>query len=184
MNNRVLNGMKSCGSTTLLERNIFQLRFTNQYKYLQVWLKWCVDFKETHKFAEKLSIKKMAESKRGLMMFRPFFEKLRKRFSSSAHSLSPTLSQSTFDEDMSVGKAVPGDVKEGFFAVSAGEGKETQRFVIELDHLTNPEFLCLLDQARDEYGSHQKGVLSLPCQPHELEEILEHGKENNVCNES
>ncbi|KAK8496522.1 hypothetical protein V6N12_020131 [Hibiscus sabdariffa] len=118
------------------------------------------------------------------MMFLPFFEKLRKRFSSSAYGSSPTLNQSNFDEDMSVGKAVPGDVKEGFFAVSTGEGDETQRFVIELGHLTNPEFLCLLDQSQVEYGTHQKGVLSLPCQPHELEEILEHSRENNVCTES
>ncbi|MBA0588018.1 hypothetical protein Gorai_001136, partial [Gossypium raimondii] len=71
----------------------------------------------------------MAESKRGLMMFRPFFQKLRKRFSSSAYSTSPELNHDKFDEDMSVGKAVPGDVKEGFFAVSAANGKETQRFV-------------------------------------------------------
>ncbi|GMI71205.1 hypothetical protein HRI_000789800 [Hibiscus trionum] len=126
----------------------------------------------------------MAESKRGLMMFLPFFEKLRKGFSSSAHGSSSTLDQSKFDEDMSVGKAVPGDVKEGYFAVSTGEGNETQRFVIELGHLTNPEFLCLLDQSQDEYGTHQKGVLSLPCQAHELEEILEHSRESNVFTES
>ncbi|KAE8717243.1 putative SAUR-like auxin-responsive protein family [Hibiscus syriacus] len=69
----------------------------------------------------------MAESKRGLMMFLPFFEKLRKRLSSSAYGSSPTLNQSTFDEDMSVGKAVPGDVKEGCFAVSRGEGRRSTK---------------------------------------------------------
>ncbi|PPS11905.1 hypothetical protein GOBAR_AA08726 [Gossypium barbadense] len=108
----------------------------------------------------------------------------RRRFSSSAYSTSSELNHAKFDEDTSVGKAVPGDVKEGFFAVSAAKGKETQRFVIELDHLTNPEFLSLLDEAREVYGSHQTGVFSLSCQPHELEEILEHSKENNVCTES
>ncbi|KAE8666257.1 putative SAUR-like auxin-responsive protein family [Hibiscus syriacus] len=105
----------------------------------------------------------MAESKRGLMMFLPFFEKLRKRFSSLAYGSSPTVDQSRFDDDMSVAKAVPADVKEGCFAVRTGEGKEAQRFIIEL--LTNPEFQSLLDQSRDEYGSHQKGFLSLPCHP-------------------
>ncbi|KAE8705977.1 putative SAUR-like auxin-responsive protein family [Hibiscus syriacus] len=113
-------------------------------------------------------------------MFLPFFEKLRKRFSSSACGSSPTLNQSTFDEDISVGKAVPGDVKEGCFAVSTREGGEAQMFIIELSHLTNPEFQSLLDQSRDKYGSHQKGVISLPCQPHQLEEILEHSRKNNV----
>ncbi|KAK9010320.1 hypothetical protein V6N11_036831 [Hibiscus sabdariffa] len=105
----------------------------------------------------------MAESKRRLMMFKPFFQKLRKGFSSSAYSASQALNDSKFDEELSVGRAVPGDVKEGFFTVFAVKGKEMQRFVIELDHLTNPEFLCLLDQAREEYGFQQKGVLSLPC---------------------
>ncbi|KAK5804175.1 hypothetical protein PVK06_031824 [Gossypium arboreum] len=49
----------------------------------------------------------MAENRRGLMMFRPFFKKLRKGFSSSAYSASPALNHSKFNEDMSVGKAVP-----------------------------------------------------------------------------
>ncbi|XP_039042107.1 auxin-responsive protein SAUR32-like [Hibiscus syriacus] len=126
----------------------------------------------------------MAESKRGLMMFLPFFEKLRKRFSSLAYGSSPTVDQSRFDDDMSVAKAVPADVKEGCFAVRTGEGKEAQRFVIELDHLTNPEFLSLLDQAWEEYGFQQKGVLSLPCRPRELQEILEYSKGQNACTES
>ncbi|TYJ18956.1 hypothetical protein E1A91_A09G158100v1 [Gossypium mustelinum] len=56
------------------------------------------------------------------MMFRPFFKKLRKGFSSSAYSASPALNHSKFNEDMSVGKAVPGDVKEGFFTVFTQKG--------------------------------------------------------------
>ena len=126
----------------------------------------------------------MAESKRGLMMFRPFFQKLLNGFWVSASRESPALNHAKFDEDMSVGKTVPDDVKEGFFPVFAVKGKETQRFVIELDHLTNPEFLSLLDQAREEYGFQQKGALSLPCRPHELQEILEHNKEKNAGPES
>ncbi|KAH1090223.1 hypothetical protein J1N35_017480 [Gossypium stocksii] len=107
----------------------------------------------------------MAESRRGLMMFRPFFQKLRKGFSSSAYSASPALNHSKFDEDMSVVK-----------------GKEIQRFLIELDHLTNPEFLSLLDQAREEYGFHQKGVLTLPCLVDLMN--LRHSKGSNACTES
>ncbi|MBA0558442.1 hypothetical protein Golob_015458 [Gossypium lobatum] len=136
-------------------------------------------------FGVKLLIKKMAESRRGLMMFGPFFKKLRKGFSSSAYSASPALNHSKFNEDMSVGKAVPGDVKEGFFTVFTVKGQEPHRFVIELHHLTNPEFLSLTDQAREEYGFQQKGALSLPCRPHELQEILQHSKgSNNACTES
>ncbi|KAA3455154.1 auxin-responsive protein SAUR71-like [Gossypium australe] len=112
----------------------------------------------------------MAESRRGLMMFRPFFKKLRKGFSSSAYSASPALNHSKFNEDMSIGKAVPSDVKEGFFTVFSVKGKETQ---------------SLMDQAREEYGFQQKGALSLPCRPLELQEILQHSKgSNNACTES
>ncbi|XVF07859.1 hypothetical protein REPUB_Repub06bG0176000 [Reevesia pubescens] len=111
-------------------------------------------------------------------MFRLFFQKLQKGWVSASRE-SPALNHAEFDEDMSVGKTVPGDVKEGFFTVFAVKGKEMQRFVIELHQLTNPAFLSLLDQAREEYGFQQKGALSLPCRPHELQEILEHSKENN-----
>ncbi|EOY07900.1 SAUR-like auxin-responsive protein family, putative [Theobroma cacao] len=126
----------------------------------------------------------MAESKRGLMMFRPFFQKLRKGYWVSAFRESPALNHAGFDEDMSVAKTVPDDVKEGFFTVFAVKGKETQRFVIELDQLTNPALLSLLDQAWEEYGFQQKGALSLPCRPHELQAILEHSNKSNAGTES
>ncbi|KAK8600327.1 hypothetical protein V6N13_059869 [Hibiscus sabdariffa] len=126
----------------------------------------------------------MAESKRSLMIFKPFFQKLQKGFSSSAYSASQAVNHSKFNEELSVGKAVPCGVKEGFFTVFAVKGKEMQRFVIEFYHFKNPEFLCLLDQAREEYGFQQKGVLSLTCRPHELLEILEHNKGNHACTQS
>lgn len=130
----------------------------------------------------------MAESSlRGLMIFRPFFQKLRKGFgvvsggsrARETHALGNHNAK--FEEDMSVGKAVPHDVKEGSFAVCAAKGKETKRFVINIDHLTNPELLSLMDQGREEYGSHQTGVLSLPCNSHELQEILQHTKLNDAA---
>ena len=126
-----------------------------------------------------MSIKNTEESKRSLVMFRLFIGTLRKGFWVSATSGS-ALNQVEFDEEMDVATTVPDDVKEGYFTVFTVKGKETQRFVIELDNLTNPAFLSLLEQAREEYGFQQKGVLSLPCRPQELLEILEHGKANEA----
>ncbi|KAK6231641.1 hypothetical protein SCA6_001714 [Theobroma cacao] len=112
-------------------------------------------------------------------MFTPFFRKLRKGFW-VLESKGTALNYAEFDEEVDVATTVPDDVKEGYFTVFAVKGKETQRFVIELDKLTNPAFLSLLEQAREEYGFQQKGVLSLPCRPQELLEILEHGKVNEA----
>ncbi|KAG4130420.1 hypothetical protein ERO13_D09G142480v2 [Gossypium hirsutum] len=107
------------------------------------------------------------------MMFTPFFRKLRKGLSVSA-SRGPALNQEDFDEEQEVASpTVPDDVKEGYFTVFTVKGKEAQRYVIELDNLTNPGFLSLLELAREEYGFQQKGVLCLPCRPQELQDILQ-----------
>lgn len=66
----------------------------------------------------------------------------------------------------------PKDVKKGHFVVFSGKGDETQKFVVELCFLKNPEFLCLLELAEEEYGFEQK-ALTLPCRPQELQKILE-----------
>ena len=76
-------------------------------------------------------------------------------------------------------KKVPADVMDGQFAVLAIEGKETKRFILELDYLAEPEFLELLDRARDEYGFEQRGALSVPCRPRELEKIQESRSRRN-----
>lgn len=68
------------------------------------------------------------------------------------------------------------EVREGYFTVVTSQGKETQRFVIELDNLTSPSFLSLLEQAQEEYGFEQKGALSPPCRPQELQKILDERK--------
>ncbi|RDX77344.1 Auxin-responsive protein SAUR32, partial [Mucuna pruriens] len=65
------------------------------------------------------------------------------------------------------------DVRKGYFAVLASKDGESKRFVVELDYLTNPAFLGLLDQAGEEYGFRQKGTLALPCRPQELQNILD-----------
>ncbi|MBA0845559.1 hypothetical protein Goarm_022222 [Gossypium armourianum] len=89
-------------------------------------------------------------------------------------SRGPALNQEDFDEEQEVASpTVPDDVKEGYFTVFVVKGKEAQRYVIELDNLTNPGFLSLLELAREEYGFQQKGVLCLPCRPQELQDILQ-----------
>ncbi|XVE76138.1 hypothetical protein DITRI_Ditri12bG0149200 [Diplodiscus trichospermus] len=108
-------------------------------------------------------------------MFMPFLQKIRKGFhvSTSGGSFSNDFE---FDEDLNIAAPLPDDVGEGYFTVFAVKGNETQRFVVELDNLTNPEFLSLLDQAQEEYGFQQKGALSLPCRPQQLQKILEDWK--------
>ncbi|RZB48565.1 Auxin-responsive protein SAUR32 [Glycine soja] len=68
---------------------------------------------------------------------------------------------------------VPEDVMEGHFAVLAIKGEDTRRFIVKLDYLTDPMFMELLNQAREEYGFKQKGALAVPCRPQELQNILD-----------
>ncbi|TKY52948.1 Auxin-responsive protein SAUR72 [Spatholobus suberectus] len=83
---------------------------------------------------------------------------------------------SYFSEDHAATRA-PDDVMEGYFSVLAIKGGETKRFIVGLDYLTDPAFLGLLDQAREEYGFRQQGALALPCRPQELQKILDAPKE-------
>ncbi|KAB2630900.1 hypothetical protein D8674_008419 [Pyrus ussuriensis x Pyrus communis] len=78
-----------------------------------------------------------------------------------------------FDEDSEVATVVPKDVKEGHFTVFAVKGNEAERFVVKLESLSNPEFLRLLEEAKEEYGFEQKGALAVPCRPQELQKILQ-----------
>ncbi|KAL5807348.1 hypothetical protein ACOSQ4_030081 [Xanthoceras sorbifolium] len=107
---------------------------------------------------------------------RVFVEKLQKGFS----LLAPPPRGPDHDDDQEeeileevATTMVPADVKEGHFVVFAVKGEETQRFVIELGFLTNPAFLRLLEQAEEEYGFKQKGALTVPCRPQELQTILQ-----------
>lgn len=63
-------------------------------------------------------------------------------------------------------------VNQGYFVVVATEGRKPERFVIELGHLKNPEFLKLLKQAEEEFGFSQEGALAIPCQPGDLQRII------------
>lgn len=78
-----------------------------------------------------------------------------------------------YDEELEAATMVPEDVKEGHFAVWAVMGGESKRFIVDLCYLTNPAFLRLLEQAEEEYGFEQKGTLAVPCQPEELQKILQ-----------
>ncbi|KAL2323230.1 hypothetical protein Fmac_027609 [Flemingia macrophylla] len=83
-------------------------------------------------------------------------------------------SLSYFSENqLETANVMPNDVRKGYFAVLAIKDGETKRFSVELDYLTNPEFLGLLDQAREEYGFKQQGTLEVPCRPQELQKILD-----------
>ncbi|KAK6231639.1 hypothetical protein QUC31_011103 [Theobroma cacao] len=108
----------------------------------------------------------------GLVVLRLSMKKLRRVFSEFP---SRGLDQNAveFDENVEETKKIPKDVKEGHFAVIAVKGGKPKRFILELSYLRNPAFLRLLEQAKEEYGFHQTGALTVPCQPEELEKILE-----------
>ncbi|KAF3441829.1 hypothetical protein FNV43_RR15744 [Rhamnella rubrinervis] len=88
---------------------------------------------------------------------------------------------SKFDEEVEVPSVVPDDVKEGHFAVFAVKGTERKRFVVELEYLSSPAFLRLLEQAKEEYGFRQKGALSVPCRPEDLQKILQDKMATRAC---
>ncbi|CAN4109587.1 unnamed protein product [Withania somnifera] len=70
-------------------------------------------------------------------------------------------------------------VKEGHFVVHAiDDGKQMRRFVIELSYLADPGFMRLLEQAEEEFGFQQQGVLAVPCRHSDLEKILESRNKN------
>ncbi|XP_004493992.1 auxin-induced protein 10A5-like [Cicer arietinum] len=64
-------------------------------------------------------------------------------------------------------------VQQGYFAVIAMQGEETKKFIVELDYLKDPDFMRLLEKAKEEYGYEQKGAITVPCRPQELQKIIE-----------
>lgn len=95
---------------------------------------------------------------------RSFFQKLQRGL---------PLVSSAEEEDAEQHATVPEDVPEGHFAVLAIEGDEVGRFIVDLGYLNEPTFLRLLEKAEEEYGFGQKGALTIPCQPQELQKILQ-----------
>ncbi|GER45471.1 SAUR-like auxin-responsive protein family [Striga asiatica] len=82
-----------------------------------------------------------------------------------------TSIQYDFGENISA-EAPPEDVKEGHFAVYTVNNGECRRFVIELSYLAHPGFLKLLEQAEEEFGFEQTGVLAIPCPYTDLQSIV------------
>ncbi|XWS59641.1 hypothetical protein CRYUN_Cryun08bG0139400 [Craigia yunnanensis] len=108
----------------------------------------------------------------GLVMRRLLMKKL-KRVLRELPSRDPDQNVVDIDEDVEETKKIPKDVKEGHFAVIAVKGEKSKRFILELSYLRNPAFLRLLEQAKEENGFQQTGALIVPCQPEELQKILE-----------
>ncbi|XP_010554913.1 PREDICTED: auxin-induced protein 6B-like [Tarenaya hassleriana] len=75
---------------------------------------------------------------------------------------------------------VPDDVKEGHVAVVAVKGGKAKRFILEVGELNKPEFLRLLEQAREEFGFQQKGPLAIPCRPEEVQKILQFHRKQSL----
>ena len=108
----------------------------------------------------------------GLVMLKLLMKKL-KRVLRELPSRGPDQNVVEFDEDVEETKKIPKDVKEGHFAVIAVKGGKPKRFILNLSYLRNPAFLRLLEQAKEEYGFQQTGALAVPCQPEELQKILD-----------
>ncbi|CAH8391332.1 unnamed protein product [Eruca vesicaria subsp. sativa] len=81
-----------------------------------------------------------------------------------------------FEEEGNGATTVPSDVKEGHVAVIAVKGERAKRFVLELQELNKPEFRRLLEQAKEEFGFQPRGPLTIPCQPEEVQKILQESR--------
>ena len=67
-------------------------------------------------------------------------------------------------------------VPKGFLAVCVG--KELKRFIIPTDYLRHQAFEMLLQEAEEEFGFQQEGVLKIPCQVSVFEKISKAVEDN------
>ncbi|CAN1134969.1 Auxin-responsive protein SAUR50 [Linum perenne] len=67
-------------------------------------------------------------------------------------------------------KKLPRDVPPGHLPVIVGESGK--RFVIKADHLNHPILRKLLDQAYEEYGHSNDGLLAIPCDEPSFRDII------------
>ncbi|KAJ9181546.1 hypothetical protein P3X46_009667 [Hevea brasiliensis] len=126
--------------------------------------------------------KNREEIVKSLMMLKLFVRKIQRGLMHSA-SKGSSPNANKLKKEIEAAKMVPKDVKQGHFAVIAVKGGEPKRFVVELENLTNPAFMKLLEEAEEEYGFQQKGVLAVPCQPEELQIILGDRKKRRMSTE-
>lgn len=64
--------------------------------------------------------------------------------------------------------------KRGHFSVVTSGNGESKKFMVGLRFLSYPPFVRLLEAAEREFGFEQKGVLTLPCEASELQQMLSH----------
>ncbi|GJM97702.1 hypothetical protein PR202_ga14648 [Eleusine coracana subsp. coracana] len=55
--------------------------------------------------------------------------------------------------------------------VCGGDG-EDERFVVRVEALRHPSFAALLEEAAQEFGYSQEGVLRVPCAVHQFRDVL------------
>ncbi|KAK6147029.1 hypothetical protein DH2020_017941 [Rehmannia glutinosa] len=67
---------------------------------------------------------------------------------------------------------LPEDVKEGQFAVHTVDDGELRKYVLQLSYLADPGFLKLLEQAEEEFGFGQTGILAIPCTYSDLQTVI------------
>ncbi|KAL0336911.1 UNVERIFIED_CONTAM: Auxin-responsive protein SAUR32 [Sesamum calycinum] len=114
------------------------------------------------------------ETSRGLIALKLLIRRLQNHLQLSR--MLDTIRNVEYEHLKEAEETVPDDVQEGHFAVLAVENEEEKpmRFVVELGVLNNPAFLRLLKLAEEEYGFQQKGILTIPCRPNELQRILQY----------
>jgi len=62
-----------------------------------------------------------------------------------------------------IGSSKRVQVPKGFLVVCVGRGDESQRFWIPVLHFNDPLFAELLKEVEDEYGFDHEGVINIPC---------------------
>lgn len=93
--------------------------------------------------------------------------------SPSKCSYQPETDHDFEDDEISLLSGLPEDVKKGHFVVHTIDAGESRRFVVELSYLAHPGFLKLLEQAEQEFGFKQTGILAIPCRHSDLQSILQ-----------
>ncbi|KAK2974723.1 hypothetical protein RJ640_007150 [Escallonia rubra] len=110
---------------------------------------------------------------RGALVSGKVFKKALMRIQSVSRKLTYSPLSAVADDRIYLLKdGLPWDVKAGHFVVHTVNDGEAKRFIIALNFLAHPGFLKLLDQAEEEFGFKQEGVLTVPCGPSELRRIL------------
>lgn len=64
------------------------------------------------------------------------------------------------------------EIPKGCLAVKVGhEGEEQHKFVIPVMYINHPLFIQLLNEAEEEYGFDQKGLITIPCHVEEFRNV-------------